>query len=31
MTYGEGGWPLIPEFLDALFDAYGHDPFRAAD
>jgi hypothetical protein len=31
MTNGEGRWPLIPEFLDALFDAYGQDPFRPAD
>ena len=23
MTNGEGGQPLIPRFLDALFDAYG--------
>jgi hypothetical protein len=31
MTNGEGGRPLIPEFLDALFDAYGQDPFGPAD
>jgi hypothetical protein len=31
MTNGEGGWPLIPEFLGALFDAHGQDPFRPAD
>ena len=31
MTNGEGGRPLIPECLDALFDAHGQDPFRPAD
>ena len=31
MTNGEGGRPLIPEFLDALFDAHGQEPFRPAD
>jgi hypothetical protein len=31
MTNGKGGRPPIPELLDALFDAYGQDPFRPAD
>jgi CubicO group peptidase (beta-lactamase class C family) len=31
MTNGEGGRPLIPEFLDALFAAHGQEPFRPAD
>jgi hypothetical protein len=26
MTNGEGGRPLIPEFLDALFDSHGPNP-----
>ena len=31
MTNGEGGRPVIPQFLDALFDAYGQEPFRPAN
>jgi len=31
MTNGEGGRPLIPEFVDATFAAYGQEPFRPAD
>jgi hypothetical protein len=31
MTNGEGGRPLIPEFLGALFDAGGQRPLRPAD
>ena len=31
MTNGEGGCPLIPEFLGALFDAYDQQPFKPAD
>jgi len=31
MTNGEGWRPLIPEFLDALFDLQRQDPFRPAD
>jgi hypothetical protein len=31
MTNGEGGRALIPEFLGALFDACGQEPFKPAD
>ena len=31
MTNGEGGQPLIPEFLGALFERFGQDPFRPAN
>jgi CubicO group peptidase (beta-lactamase class C family) len=31
MTNGEGGRPLIPEFLSAVFAAHGQEPFRPAD
>ena len=30
MTNGEGGRSLITEFLGALFDDYGQEPFRPA-
>lgn len=30
MTNGEGGRALLPAFLEALFAAYGQDPFRPA-
>jgi len=30
MTNGEGGRPLIPQFLGALFETFGQDPFRPA-
>lgn len=31
MTNGEGGRPLIPEFLNTAFEAFGQDAFRTAD
>ena len=31
MTNGEGGRPLIPEFLAAAFEAFGQDAFRSAE
>jgi CubicO group peptidase (beta-lactamase class C family) len=31
MTNGEGGRPLIPEFLAAAFEMFGQDAFRTAD
>jgi hypothetical protein len=31
MANGEGGKPLIPEFIDSMFAAHGQSPFRPAD
>lgn len=31
MTNGEGGRPLIPKFLAAVFEAFGQDAFRGDD